>query len=57
MGTTNKLLQTVLQKRMHSRRLPEAAIVTYRHTVGKNGLGLNRPRHHYQVVQEVLYQQ
>ena len=34
----------------------EVAIVTYRHTVGENGLRLNRPRHYYQIVQEVLYQ-
>ena len=27
------------------------------HTAGKNGLGLNRPHHHYQIIQEVLYQQ
>jgi len=53
----NKLLQTAFQKWMHSSRQPEAAIVTYHHTVGKNGLGLNRPCHHYQIVQEVLYQQ
>ena len=57
MGTTNKLLQTALRKRTHSSRQPEAAVVTYRHTVGENGLGLNRPCHHYQIVQEVLYQQ
>jgi len=29
----------------------------YKNTVGENGLGLNRPRHYYQIVQEVLYQQ
>jgi len=57
MGSTNKLLQRALRKRTHSSRQPEAAIVTHRHTVGENGLGLNRPRHHYQIVQEVLYQQ
>jgi hypothetical protein len=43
MGTTNKLLQTALQKRTHSNRQPEAAVVTFCHTVGENGLGLNRP--------------
>jgi len=43
-GTTNKLLQTALQKRMHSSREPEAAIITYHHMVGENGLGLNRPQ-------------
>ena len=48
MGITNKLLQKALQKRTHSSRQPEAAVVTYRHTVGENGLGLNRPRHHYE---------
>ena len=48
MGTTNKLLQTALRKRTNSSRQPEAAIVTYRHTVGENGLGLNQPRHYYQ---------
>jgi len=52
MGTTNKLLQTALQKRMHSIRQPEVAVVTYHHTVG-----LNRPWHYYQIIQEVLYQQ
>jgi len=57
MGTTNKLLQTALQKRTHSNRQPEAVIVTYHHTVGIKGLGLNRPRHYYQIVQEVLYQE
>jgi len=44
MRTTNKLLQTTLQKRMYSSRQPEAAIVTYHHTVGENGLGFNRSR-------------
>ena len=38
---------------MHSGRQPEAAIVTYCHTVGENTLGLNRPHHHYQIIQEV----
>ena len=57
MGTINKLLQTALQKRKHSSRQPEAAIITYRHTVGENGLGLNRSHHHYQIIPEVLYQQ
>jgi len=57
MRTTNKLLQTALRKRMYSSRQPEAAIVTYLHTVDENGLGLNRPWHYYQIVQEVLYQQ
>jgi len=42
---------------MHSSRQPEVAVVTYRHTVDENCLELNRPRHHYQIVQEVLYQQ
>ena len=46
MGTTNKLLQTALRKLTHSSRQPEAAVVTYRHTPGENGLGLNRPCHH-----------
>jgi len=41
MRTTNKLLQTALWDRMHSSRQSEAAIVTYHHTVGENGLGLN----------------
>jgi len=41
MGTTNKLLQTALRKRTHSNRQPELAVVTYRHTVVENGLGLN----------------
>ena len=40
MGTTNKLLQTALQKRTHSRRQPEMAVITYRHTVGENGPGI-----------------
>jgi len=60
MGTTNKLLQTALQNRTDSSRQPEAtvnAIVTYRYTVGENGLGLNRPQHYYQIIQVVLYQQ
>ena len=43
MGTTNKLLQTALQKLTHRSRQPEASVVTYCHTVGENGLGLNRP--------------
>jgi len=41
MGTTNKLLQTALWKRMHSSRQPEAAFVTYHYAVGENGQGLN----------------
>jgi len=57
MRTTNKLLQTALRKRTHSSRQPEAAIVIYHHTVDENGLGLNRPWHYYQIIQEVLYQQ
>ena len=28
---------------MHSSRQPEVAVITYRHIVGENGLGLNRP--------------
>jgi len=52
MGTTNKLFQTALRKRTHRSRQPVTAVVTYRHTVGENGLGLN----HYQIVQEVLSQ-
>jgi len=40
MGTTNKLLQTALRKQTHSSRQPEAAIVTYLHTMGENGLAL-----------------
>ena len=57
-GTTNKLLQTALQKWTHSSRQPEAAVITYRHTVGEKGLVLNwPPPHHYQIIQEVLYQQ
>jgi len=55
MGTTNKLLQTALRKRTHSNRQPEMAIVTYHHPVDKNGLGLNRPRSYYQIIQEVLF--
>jgi len=47
MGTSNKLLQTALPKLTHNSRQPEAAVVTYRLTVGENGLGLNRPRHYY----------
>jgi len=57
MGTTNKLLLTALRKRTHSSRQAEAAVVTYRHTVGENDLVLNRPHYHYQIIQEVLYQQ
>jgi len=56
-GITNKLLQNVLWKRTHSSRQPEAAVVTHHHTVGENGLGLNRPWHYYQIMQEVFYQQ
>jgi len=52
-----KLLQTTLRKQTHSSRQPEVAVVTYSHTEGENGLGLNRPRHHYLIVKEVLYQQ
>ena len=55
MGTTNKLLQTALRKRTHSSKQPEAAVVTYHHTVGENCLGLNQPWHYYQIDQEVLY--
>ena len=43
-------------KRTHSRQ-PEAAIVTYRHTVDENSLGLNWPQHYYQIDQEVLSRQ
>jgi len=57
MGSTNKLLQKVLWKRTDSSRQYEDAVVTCHHTVGENGLGLNRPRHHYQIIQEVLFQQ
>jgi len=39
---------------MDSSRQPKAAIVTYHHTMDENGLGLNRPCHHYQIIQEVL---
>jgi len=42
MGTTYKLLQT--------------AIITCSQTVGENSLGFYRPRHHYQIFQEFLYQ-
>ena len=58
MRTTNKLLvlQTALRKRMHSSKQPELAVVSYHHIVGENGLGLNRPRHYYQIIQ-VLYHQ
>jgi len=55
MGTTNKLLWKALQKRTHSCRELEAAIVTYCQTVGENSEGLNQPSHHYQIIQEVLY--
>ena len=41
----------------HSNRHPEAAVITYCHTVGENGLGLNWPHHHYKIIQEVIYQQ
>jgi len=44
---TWELLQTAFQKQTHRNRQPDAAVVTYRHTVGENG-----PR-----IQEVLYQQ
>jgi len=57
MGTTNKLLQTALRKLTHSSRQLEVAVVAYHHTVGENGLGLNRPRRHYQIIQESFYQQ
>jgi len=40
MGTTNQLLQTALRKRMHSSRQPEAAVVTYCHTVGEKRPGI-----------------
>jgi len=40
-----------------SSQQPEAAVVAYCLTVGENSLGLNQPRHHYQIVQDVLYQQ
>jgi len=57
MGTTNKLLQIALWKPTDSNRQPELVVVTYRHTVGENGLRLNQSCHHYQIVQEVLYQE
>ena len=41
---------------MDSNRQPEVVVVTYRHTAGENSLGLNQPCHHYQIIQEVLYQ-
>jgi len=41
MGTTNKLLQTAWWKQTHSSKQPE--------------VGLNRPQHYYQIIQEVLY--
>jgi len=42
---------------MHSNNQLETAVITYHHTVGENGLGLYRPCHHYQIIQEMLYQQ
>ena len=46
MGSNNKLLQTALRKQMYSSRQPEAAVVTYLHSEGENGLELNQPCHH-----------
>ena len=57
MGTTINYEQTALQKQKHSCRQPEAVIVTQHHTVGDDCLGFYRPRHHYQIIQEVLYHQ
>jgi len=47
METNNKLLQTALWKLIYSSRQCEAVVVTYRHTVGENSLGLNRLCYHY----------
>jgi len=38
-------------------RKGEVAAITYSHIVGENSLELNRLCHHYQIVQEFLYQQ
>jgi len=35
----------------------EVAIVIYRQAVDENGLGLNRPHHYYQIIQEEINQQ
>ena len=48
MGTTNKLLQRTLRKRTHISRQHEAAIIIY------HDAGLNRPNHHYQIVQDCI---
>ena len=43
LGMTNKLIQKALRKRTHSSRQSEVAVLTYRHSVVENGLGLNLP--------------
>jgi len=48
-GTWEQLIYYFKQrKRTHTSRQPEGAIIIYRHPVGENGLGLNRPCYHYQ---------
>jgi len=42
---------------MHNNRQSGGAVVTYHHTVGENGLGLNQHQHYYQIIQELPYQQ
>ena len=43
--------------KQHYRKERTAADNLNRHTVGEKGLGLNRPWHYYQIIQEVVYQQ
>ena len=42
-------------KWLNSSRQPEAAVVTCCHAVGEDSLGSYQRRHHYQIIQEVVY--
>jgi len=60
-GTWEQLINYFKQhyenERTAADNLKQCCRYLYRHTVGENILGLNQPRHYYQIVQEVLYQQ
>ena len=56
-GASELLIVINYFKQHYGNICTEAAVVTYCYTVGKNGLGLNQPRHYYQIIQEVIYQQ
>jgi len=60
-GTWELLINCFKQHYRHERtaagNLNRPSLPSCHHTVGEDGLGLNQPRHHYQIAQEVLYQQ